>query len=203
MSAKIFSSEEELLKGIFASEKALRTLAIEEAASYSPSRVLLDALKTRQAVEDDVEISFLLEVAVFRITELLNPRQKPRNETRIGSFVESFKAGSSKERINLLESLPSSSVQPLLPEWVALLDNEKNPIVASEMIKKFGEHFSETEIPILSKLLFSPFVTVRSAALEWLIAKKPKLLLKEMPKLLVSEDPKIRALAVRGLAKFD
>jgi hypothetical protein len=184
---------------------AFRVFALEQAIKTGSSRELLDALEARQHQERHEECLLLLGYAIPAVKDRLTPGTSSFGSPppSLADLPDRFLQGNAYQRFTLLLHLDQKAVQELLPLSGSWFQAEKDPIVAAQILRQFGDSWSLQEIPLIQGFLHSPRISLQVAALEVLTRRAPTLLSEYLPRLLTDADPRIQSLAIKGLAELD
>ncbi|HNV68046.1 MAG TPA: HEAT repeat domain-containing protein [Candidatus Ozemobacteraceae bacterium] len=195
------------LRDLRAPIKSFRLYAIEYFIREGRNREVVSALETAQKQENDEECRLLLTHALNavkqRAIEALEPASKVEKPLDAAGFPVRYSVADAEERLALLRRVKNDQLLVLAPFAVDAFQQEKHPLVAREIIRRFHPVWPKDRRQVLGRSLASEWQTVRFAALEALTIIAPRDLIVHLPALLRHADPRVRSMAIRALAAID
>lgn len=182
----------------------IRRMAAVQMLLDPPPASAADELAGIAAREDDAETLDILRQIISgydRLPSVSAAVSEPRPAEEEGPWAGW--AGSPAQRLEWLGRLPPEKRRELALDAPERLARERNPLVASAMIRIFGRAWPANALDALIPYVSQDNVPVCLAALETLRQRKPELLLPVLPALLTSGSPRVRGAAVRALAEID
>jgi len=187
--------------------KSFRLFAIEHFIHEGDGSEVVAALESAIAVESDEECQLLLGHAIASVRARGSASQAVDEVISTGTtaaeFPARFESSIPEERLRLLKGLKKAEL-PVLATWATtVFPQEKHPLVARELIRRFQQVWPPDQLSHLKHALSGELQTVRFAAIEALMVIAPRDLIDHLPRLLRAEDPRQRSLAIRALAGID
>lgn len=186
--------------------KSFRLFAIEHFIYEGTGADLVQTLEQALENESDEECRLLLGHAIASVKSRTAPSQASVVNITLPDttgFPGTFGAASPEEKLRLLRALSPNQAKDLAAWAVEAFRQENHPLVARDLIRRFGSIWPLARLDVLKEALVSNLQAVRFAAIEALMELAPQVLLEHIPSMLQNPDPRLRSLLIRALVAID